>query len=91
MREPELGFLQFFDFHHEIGRPHRLRLGNDPSPDTLVLGIGKTHARSSPALHYDIVAPMPQRECTSRREAHAILLLFDLFRNANQHDSLPQA
>jgi len=83
VRGPELGFLQLLDFDHELGGPYRLQIGNDPSPDTFVVGIGKSHARAGASLHHDIVAAMPQCECTRGRQAHAILLVFDLFWNAD--------
>src|ERR1017187_271245 len=84
-----LGLLRFFHFHHQIGlAPDFGRALHDGPARLHVLAIGNGAALAGLGFHQYLVARLPQGGDAAGHQPDARLVVFDLFRNADDHGSL---
>ncbi len=76
------------DFDNQIGsRAYGFSLSCYAGSGQRIALIAKTAARSCIMLHQHAVACCNKASGTFGREPHAALIVFDLFENADDHDS----
>jgi hypothetical protein len=81
-----LDLLRLLDLHdHVVPGEDGLRIGDDPGPGLLVVGVGEARAEAGPGLDRDGVAVGDVFAHRRRRQADTVFVLLDFLGDADAH------
>ena len=78
----------FFDFDHHLSGPSFCSSRNDGCPLLRVIFIRKARTKSSICFHQNVMAFLDQALYACRCQTDPIFVVFNFFRNSNEHSCL---